>query len=78
MADKSKSEADTDLEHVTKMADRLGLKGSERDEYIHRHMRGFGYKSRRSYFRPDDDDDKSGGFFGKRRRSDDDDDDDDE
>lgn len=72
MADKS--EADQDYEHVVTLADRLGLKGRDREDYIHKHMTGFGYKAKRTYHKPEDDDKRSGGFFGRSRDDDDDDD----
>jgi hypothetical protein len=70
-----KSAADKDLESVTAAADRLGLKGKDRTEYIHKHMTGYGYRSRRTYYEPDDDDSGGGGFFGRGRRDRDDDED---
>ncbi len=76
-----KSKVDMDLEQVTKNADRLKLRGTDREEYIHRHMRGYGYKSRRAYFAPEDEDERTGGGFfggGRKRRRDDEDDEDDE
>jgi hypothetical protein len=73
-----KDEATVDLESVTKAAERLGLKGRERGEYIHKHMTGYGYKSKRSYFREDEKDNRGGGFFSSSRKRDDDDDDDDD
>lgn len=72
-----KDEATLDLEAVNKAADRLKLKGRDRSEYVHKHMTGYGYKSRRSYFRDEDDEGGSGGgFFARKSRRDDDDDDD--
>ena len=73
-----KSPADKDLAATEAAADRLGLKGKDRTEYIHKHMTGFGYKSKRTYFRDDDDDSDGGGFFGRSRRRNSDDDDDDD
>jgi len=74
----SKSKAVTDLEAVTAMADRMGLKDKDRSQYISRHMSGFGHKRVTSWIDAEDDDDDSGdgGFFGKRTRKSDDDDDD--
>lgn len=76
MADK-----DDDLqEQVENMAERLGLSGRERSQYIHEHMTRGGYKAVPQYVRGEDnDDDESSAFFsgGSRRRSRDDDDDDD-
>lgn len=72
-----KNQVDLDLDDITKKADRLKLRGKDREDYIHKHMVGFGYKAKRTYFQPEDDDeDNGGGFFGRRRRRDDDDDDD--
>ena len=87
MADKE----DDDLyESVTKMADRLKLKGKDRGTYVHEHMTRGGYRAVPNYVKDDgdDDDDESGSpFFGgkrkgsgsgsssRRRRSNDDDDD---
>lgn len=72
---KSKGNPDDDHKSVAALADRLGLTGKDRERYIHQHMTGFGYKSKRTYVASDDDDDDSGGFFGKKRNDDDDDDD---
>lgn len=77
MADKP--DAATDHESVTTMAERLGLKGEAKRDYIHKHMRKLGHRAVVNYVDADDDDDEdSSGFFGrKRRRSSRDDDDDD-
>jgi len=68
---------DDDLfESVSGMADRLGLKGSERRTYIHEHMTRGGYRAVPNYVKADDDDDdddKGSGFFDRKRRSRDDD-----
>jgi len=79
---KSDDDVNTDHETVAGMADRLGLKGKARTNYIHRHMTGLGHRPQVTYTAgEDDDDDDAGGFFGSRsrrsrsRRSDDDDDD---
>ncbi len=61
MADK---EDPNDFETVTKMADRLKLKGKDRDSYIHDHMTGLGYKARVSYGKDDDDDNDNVRRFG--------------
>jgi hypothetical protein len=71
-----KDEATVDMESVTKAAERLGLKGKDRAEYIHKHMTGFGYKSKRTYFRDEENEKRGGGFFRSSRDDDDDDDDD--
>lgn len=78
MAD-SKNDAASDHESISRMADRLKLKGRARTDYIHKHMTGLGHKAQVQYVDNDDDnDDDGGGFFGSRRsrRSRDDDDDD--
>ena len=72
-------------ESVSRMAERLGLKGSEKGKYIHEHMTRGGYKAVPNYVLADDgddDDDKGSGFFGgggrsrsRQRRNRDDDDD---
>jgi hypothetical protein len=64
---------DGDFESVSKMADRLKLKGKDREDYIHDHMTGLGYKARRTYFKGDDDDDggKRRSWAGKRQNDDD-------
>lgn len=67
MADK---DAD-DYDSVAGMADRLGLEGKDRSQYIHRHMRGLGYRMQPSYVKADDgddDDDDDDGFFPARKR----------
>ena len=61
---------DDDYASVSRMADRLKLKGRERSKYIHDHMTGFGYRMVPSYVRDDDDDRDAGGrFFGGSRSS---------
>jgi len=72
-----KSQAETDYETVVANAKRLKLTGRDRDDYIHKHMTGYGYKSRRTYFQPEEDESSGGGFFGNRSRRDRDDEDDD-
>jgi hypothetical protein len=71
-----------DYVSVSRMADRLKLKGRERSKYIHDHMTGFGYRMVPSYVRDDDEDSGESRFFGgsrgkssRSRRSGDDDDD---
>jgi hypothetical protein len=76
-----RTEDDDDLlETVTKMADRLKLKGRDREKYVHEHMTRGGYRAVPRYVRDDDgDDDEGGSFFSSRsrgrsrRRNDDDD-----
>jgi hypothetical protein len=46
----------TDFDQVSAMADRLKLKGKDRETYIHDHMTGLGYKPRVSYSKEDEDD----------------------
>jgi hypothetical protein len=61
-----------DYEHVTSMADRLGLKDKERTQYIHEHMTGLGYEPRTSYHRSEDKKNSSGSNrfgMGSRRRA---------
>jgi hypothetical protein len=55
---------------VNEMADRLGLKGRERNTYIHEHMTRGGYRAVPNYVKADDDDDDDhgSGFFGSRSR----------
>lgn len=77
MARERDDDATEDHGAVSAMADRLKLKGRRRDDYIDRHMRGLGYRSKPTYYRDEDDDDDSDSFFGssrKRRRDDDDED----
>jgi hypothetical protein len=75
--DDDKTDAQKDYDTTAKQADRLKLKGKDRDDYIHRHMRGYGYKMVPSYVHPDDeDDDEGGGFFRRSRRRNRDEDDD--
>jgi len=79
MPNKDKSDAATDHESVSAMADRLSLKGSARTDYIGRHMKGLGHRAVTNWV--DDDENDDGGFFGSRsgsrsRRSGHDDDDD--
>jgi hypothetical protein len=67
---------DDDLyDSVAAMADRLGLSGKERAQYVHEHMTRGGYKAVPNYVKADkddEDDDHGSGFFGSsrsRRRS---------
>ena len=76
MADKPTPESD--LATVQAAAKRLGLTGSERSEYIHKHMTGYGYKSRRTYVVPANSESRRGGGFFGSSSSDSDDDEDDE
>jgi hypothetical protein len=68
------SDKDDDLQDtVSAMADRLGLKGKERQGYIHEHMTRSGYRAVPTYVLDDqddeDDEEDSGGFFrGSSRR----------
>lgn len=63
-----KHEDDDDYGTVSKMAERLGLEGEDKDRYVHRHMTGLGYKTQRSYVKDEDDEDDDGGFLPGRRR----------
>jgi hypothetical protein len=70
---------ESDLAAVRAAAKRLGLTGKDRDEYIHKHMTGFGYKSRRTYVvAPESGSRRGSGFFGSSSDDDDDDNDDDD
>jgi CobQ-like glutamine amidotransferase family enzyme len=73
MAREEKDDAALDLESVTKAAKRLKLNAADTRRYIHEHMTGFGYKSNRTYYKPES---ESGGrrFFGGSNDDDDDDD----
>jgi hypothetical protein len=67
MADK-----DDDLyEAVSAMADRIGLKGGEKQKYVHDHMTRGGYKAVPQYVpaddADDDDDDDDKPFFRRQR-----------
>lgn len=69
----SVDDADTDdlLEQVTAMADRMGLEGRDRRDYIHEHMTRSGYRAEPTYVREeqddsDRDDSKGSGFFRKQ------------
>lgn len=64
-----KDDENEDYASVTRMADRLKLKGRDRSKYIHDHMTGFGYRMVPSYVREDDDNDSDTRFFGGRSRS---------
>lgn len=63
---------DDDLfDSVSAMAERIGLKGSEKTRYVHEHMTRGGYRAVPSYVRAEDEDedeDDSGTFFGGKRR----------
>lgn len=63
-----RSSAQEDYETVSAMAERLKLTGHDKEDYIRRHMRGFGHKSVTSWVEGDADDE--GGFFGSRKKSD--------
>lgn len=70
-----------DYDSVVAMAKRMGLKGEERQEYIHAHMTGLGYDAVPNYVKrkgKNEDKSRSGwGRFGGGNQHDDDDDDDD-
>jgi hypothetical protein len=66
MAFRSEEEEDDLFDQVTAMADRMGLKGPKRQEYIHDHMTQGGYEmvqTRESYqrIRQDESDDSGRG-----------------
>jgi len=73
MADDEKR--DKLIERFSGLADKLGLKGRDRQAYIDDHMKVSGYKAVRSYT-PADEDDNKGRRWGGSKKSDDDDDDD--
>jgi hypothetical protein len=78
MPSRDKTDAQSDYESVSRMADRMKLKGRARTDYIHKHMTTLGHRAVINYVEADDDDESDGGgFFGssKRRNRDDDDDD---
>jgi hypothetical protein len=60
--DAKKDQVQDELDKLSAMAKRLGLKGKDITDYVHDHMTRLGYKSRRSYYR----DDKSSGTTGAR------------
>ena len=70
------NEEDTLYDDVSAMADRIGLKGPDKQKYIHEHMTRSGYRAIPTYVRADEDeedeeDDSGSGFFGsgkKRKR----------
>ena len=77
MPNKQQPDPDSDLADVTARAKRLGLTGKDREEYIHKHMVGYGYKSKRTYVVPDNDESRRrSGFFGNSGSDSDDDEDD--
>jgi hypothetical protein len=62
---------DTMYDDVSAMADRLRLKGRERERYIHEHMTRSGYRAVPNYVldeEGDEDEEGEGGFFGGGRR----------
>jgi hypothetical protein len=75
MAKEERDDATVDLESVTNAGKRLKLKGRELEKYVHDHMTGFGYKSKRSYFKTEESDDDSVPFWRRGKSGDDDDDD---
>jgi hypothetical protein len=67
------ADKDDDLfESVSAMADRIGLKGSDKTKYVHDHMTRGGYKAIPQYVpaddKDDDDDDDDQPFFTRKRR----------
>lgn len=65
-------EEDSLFDDVSNMADRIGLKGKDKERYIHEHMTRGGYDAVPSYVRREDDDeseeDGGSGFFGSSGR----------
>jgi hypothetical protein len=74
MAKDDKDEATVDFESVSAAGKRLKLKGRELERYIHDHMTGFGYKSKRTYFKADGEDEGAEPFWRRSRRDEEDDD----
>jgi len=68
-------EMKVDLDAITNMAKRLGLKGDDITKYVHEHMTKLGYKSRRSYYREEKSSGSGGFSFFSSGRNDDDGDD---
>lgn len=65
-------EDDSLFDDVSSMADRIGLKGQDRQRYIHEHMTRSGYRAVPNYVRDEGEDEEGeedSGFFGSRRRS---------
>lgn len=85
MARPNGDEDDDFFDRVEEMAEHLGMKGREKEQYIHEHMTRGGYRrvqSRDSYKRVernDEEEERGSGFFNRggrdrgRRRNDDDD-----
>jgi hypothetical protein len=69
-----RDEATIDLESVTAAGKRLKLKGRDLERYIHDHMVGFGYKSKRSYFKDEEGDEGSEPFWRRGKKDEEDDD----
>lgn len=75
MAKEEKDEASIDFDAITAAGKRLKLKGRELERYIHDHMTGFGYKSKRTYFKAEDDESTEQPFWRRSKDRDDEDDD---
>lgn len=60
----TKSRADTDFERVSADADRIGLVDKDKEDFVHKLMTGFGYKSKRAYFEEETTDPGGGGGGG--------------
>jgi hypothetical protein len=65
----SQEDVDMDLNTVSSMADRLGLKDEDRDHYVHKHMTDLGHRRHASYGPGGDDDDDEEEVRGYFRRS---------
>lgn len=72
-----RSPVEIDQARIERMADRLKIPKRDREQYIHEHMTGLGYKAQRTYKENDDDDDGGGRYRVRRNRRNRDDDDDD-
>jgi hypothetical protein len=69
------SEEDSLFDDVSAMAERIGLKGRDKERYIHEHMTRGGYRAVPSYVRDEEEEEEDeghgSGFFGsgsQRRR----------
>lgn len=62
---KSQEDTDNDYRSVGSMADRMGLKGEDRNRYVHQHMTRLGHKPQTRYTPGDDktEDEDSESFF---------------
>ena len=58
---KSQEDTDGDYRSISGMADRMGLKGEDRNRYVHQHMTRLGHKPQTRYVPGGDDKDESDG-----------------